>query len=133
MAPGYNISQLIGWEFGVVEGVNWCAHGSDVVEMTSEETQVVDHMIGVSSRVDILLLPPPAEKEEKKEEAEEGGGGEGKDGEKGDGEGEARDGGGKGGGEKRSKRPQRRREMNKDRDYREARERGSRSLNRSEH
>lgn len=72
MAPGYNISQLIGWDFGMVEGVDWCAHGSEVVEMTSEETQVVDHMIGVSSRVDILLLPPPPEKEEKEEEDEEG-------------------------------------------------------------
>lgn len=72
MAPGYNISQLISWDFGMVEGVDWCAHGSEVVEMTSEETQVVDHMIGVSSRVDILLLPPPPEKEMKKEEDEEG-------------------------------------------------------------
>ena len=70
MAPGYNVSQLIDWDFGKEEGVDWCAHGGDVVEMSPEETQVVDHMIGVSSRVDILLLPPPPEKEDKEEQQE---------------------------------------------------------------
>ena len=69
MAPGYNMSQQIGWDFGMEEGVDWCAHGGDIVEMSWEETRIVDHMIGVSSRVDILLLPPPPERIDKEEKA----------------------------------------------------------------
>ena len=71
MAGGYNISEQIGWDYGKEQGVDWCAHGGDVVEMSPEETRVVDNMIGVSSRVDILLLTPSPEKLEKEKKEKE--------------------------------------------------------------